>query len=182
MSDRDAPPPPHFRNRPRVPPGWIALIIVIPIASAINITVRSPGPWPSNAGWWVAGLYLAFVLVTGLAVVPQAWGTVEVDEAGLHVRGRLVVPAKQLGAVELLSGGAATSVSWIGHRQHGWLKARQNLYGGGFGWGKGVLVEHLRAGGEISLWLLPGPRAQELADALEAARASSRRPIRTPPR
>ncbi|MBW3645427.1 MAG: hypothetical protein KY441_07990 [Actinobacteria bacterium] len=148
---------------------------MLPVASAINLTLGSPGPWPPNAGWWLAALYLAFVLITGLAVVPQAWGSVEVDEPGLHVRGRLVVPANQLGAVELLSGGAATSVSWIGHREHGWLKTRQNLYGGGFGWGKGVLVEQRKPGGEVSLWLLPGPRAKELAEALQAVRTSGRR-------
>lgn len=173
----DPTPPPHFRYRPRIGPGWIALVIGIPVASAINLALRpSPGPWPPNAGWWLAGFYLAFVLITGLGAVPQAWGTVEVDEAGLHRRGRLIVPANQLGAIKLLSGSEALSIGWFGHRRHGGrLKTKQNLYGGGFGWGKGVLVEHVRPGGESSLWLFPGPRARELAEALQAVRTSGRR-------
>lgn len=157
-------------------------MVGIPVGTAIHLTVGSPRPWAPNSWWWMIGMYLAFMVITGLTVLPQAWGTVEIDDAGLRVRGRLVVPAKQLGAVELLSGGAAGSISWLGHSKHGWLKTRQNLYGGGFGWGKGVLVEQVRPDGEISLWLFPGPRTKELAEALEAVRDARRRPARHTPR
>ncbi len=59
---------------------------------------------------------------------------------------------------------------------NGRLRVRQNLYGGALGWGKGVLVEDRQPGPEPSLWLLPGPRAEQLAEALELARANAQRP------
>ncbi len=55
------------------------------------------------------------------------------------------------------------------------MRVRQNLYGGALGWGKGVLVEDRQPGREPSLWLLPGPRAEEMVEALEAARANAQR-------
>ncbi|MDP9020627.1 MAG: hypothetical protein M3N25_07480 [Actinomycetota bacterium] len=52
---------------------------------------------------------------------------------------------------------------------------------GGFGWGKGVLVEDVRADGGSSPWLFPGPRARELAEALHAVQTSDHRPTNRGP-
>ena len=165
----------HFKNRPRVPPGWIAIMVALPIICVIAVPLMTTGPAAPNAGWWIVGIYLAIVLITGLSVIPQSWGAVEVDDKGLHVRGRLVVPVHRLGEVRLLSGYVAMLTSLYPHSENVRLRVRQNLYGGGFGWGKGVLVEDRQPGREPSLWLLPGPRAQELAEALELARANAQR-------
>lgn len=102
-------------------------------------------------------------------MIPQAWGGVEVDQRGLWVRGQLVVPAHQIATVELIPGPVAALVTWFppGGRA---ISSKHNLYGGGFGWGKGVLVERATSGPEPPRWLLPGPRPQRLADALTKVR------------
>jgi len=74
-----------------------------------------------------------------------------------------------MGAVEVVGGNAASWASLIGTSAFPRVPTRQNLYGGGWGWGKGVGVEHVRPGGS-SWWLLHGPRAEELAEALRVTR------------
>ena len=166
---------PHFRNRPRLLRGWIAFVVAIPMGCVIAGASTSSGPVAPGAWWWIAALYLSLVVFSGLLFIPQSWGAVEVDDEGLHVRGRLVVPVRRLGEVRLLPGHVAMLTSWFPHWEKGRLRAKQNLYGGALGWGKGVLVEDRQPGREPALWLLPGPRAEELAEALELARANAER-------
>ncbi len=168
-------PTPHFKNGPRLLRGWIVLIIALPVICAVTVPFVITGPVAPNAEWWIAGMYLALVVFSGVLFIPQSWGSVEVDDKGLHVRGRLVVPVHRLGEVRLLRGHAAMLTSLYPHWENGRLSVRQNLYGGALGWGKGVLVEDRQPGREPSLWLLPGPRAKELAEALELARANAQR-------
>lgn len=145
------------------------------LAVVIAIARPSPTPPAPYAGWWIAGFYVFFVVFTGLLFTRASWGTVEVHDDGLHVHGRLVVPADQLGTVRLLSRSSAGDLAWFGRWQGRRVKSSQNLYGGGMGWGRGMLVEHLPPGGEASLWLLPGPRAEELVEALASVRAAAER-------
>ena len=168
-------PTPHVKNSPRVLRGWIALMAAIPVGCLTADALTPSGPTAPNAWWWIAGTYLALVVFSGLLFIPQSWGSVEVNDKGLHVRGRLVVPVNRLGEVRLLSGHVAMLTSWFPHWENGRLRVKQNLYGGALGWGKGVLVEDRQPGREPSLWLLPGPRAEEMAEALELARANAQR-------
>jgi hypothetical protein len=93
-----------------------------------------------------------------------------VDERGLSVRDRLVVPVDAMGEVGIVPSGAVYPGPMRDLRGLP-MPWRQNLYGGGFGWGKGVFVEHRPAQGEPTIWLLPGPRAVEMVAALEAVRS-----------
>lgn len=159
-----------FRRRPRVPPWYWAVVAAGPVALVVLPVAAGE---PANPGWWwqLLLLWLAAAVVVGVAVIPQAWSEVVVDERGLHLRGRLVVPADELGRIEVLSGGEAGVASWFRRWRGRRIPWRQNLYGGGFGWGPGVVLEEVPPRGEASLWLLPGPRARELAEALSAVRA-----------
>lgn len=165
MSDSD---PVRFRNGPRVPPLWFALLGFIFLTGAWVLSRGEPAS--PNAYWQIPVALLVMFGIPAAIFIPKSWGTVEVGMEGLVVRGRLVVPAGELGRVDLLSGLDASyaALSLGGRRTR--VPARQNLYGGGYGWGKGVAVEHLEPGGRSTLWVLPGPRTEELAAALEAVR------------
>ncbi|MGH3665515.1 MAG: hypothetical protein ACRDU8_05410, partial [Egibacteraceae bacterium] len=132
-----------FRNPPRVPPGWIALVVGLPVIGVVTILLTRSGPPAPNAWGWIAAFFLAVAVVSGLAVIPQSWGAVEVDRRGLSVRGRLVVPASQIGDVVVLTGVDACRASWFRRWAGRTVPARQNLYGGAYGWGRGVVVGHL---------------------------------------
>lgn len=161
-----------FENKAHPPPMWVVMVLLGPVVVAVQETV-SPIPEPAVDLWWIALGYVGFVVVMSLIIVPFSWARVRVDERGLHVRGRLVVRVEDMGEVGL--------VAWSDikpgpmHELRGLrLPWRQNLYGGGFGWGKGVFVEHRPPGGEATIWLLPGPRARDMVAALEVVQ--SRRP------
>ncbi len=108
-------PPLPFKNGPRVLRGWIALMVAIPVGCLTADALTPSGPTAPNAWWWFAGTYLTLVVFSGLLFIPQSWGSVEVDDEGLHVRGRLVVPVHRLGEVRLLSGHVAMLTSWFPH-------------------------------------------------------------------
>lgn len=169
-----SPPPLPFKHRPRLPQLWIAFMIALPIIAVVAYSRPSGTPAPHSL-WWITGTCLAVVLLTGVLFTRASWGTVEVDEDGLHVHGRLAVPADQLGPIQLLSWSRAGDLGWFGRWNGRRLKSKQNLYGGGMGLGRAVVVEHLRPGQEASLWLLPGPRVEELVEALASARDEARR-------
>lgn len=141
----------------------IAFMLALPLRSIF-------GPEPANpdAIWQFPLFVLGFAVITGAFVLPTTFVSVEVRQEGLFVRGRLAVPAEDIGWVDLLSGWDVAGVYWT-YRD---LKIpwRQNLYGGGYGLGKAVAVQDLRVGARSTVWLLPGPRAEELAAALESVR------------
>ncbi len=84
-------------------------MVAIPVGCLTTDALTPSGPTAPNAWWWIAGTYLALVVFSGLLFIPQSWGSVEVDDKGLHVRGRLVVPVHRLGDVRSLSGHVASS-------------------------------------------------------------------------
>lgn len=162
-------PSPLFRRGSRVPPGFWVLV-----GAGLLVLLVATRPGSSNPdAWWQVLLFLMLLDgIVAVAVIPQAWGEVMVDERGLHVRGRLAVPADELGRVALLDGADALRASWFRRWEGRRIPTRQNRYGGAFGWGPAVLVEHRPGSGEPSLWLLPGPRPRELARALSEVRAA----------
>lgn len=166
-------PSPRFRNGPRVPPGYWVLVGAGPLV-LLGVALATGGSDNPNA-WWQALLFLLLLdLVAGVAVIPHAWAEVVVDDRGLRVRRRLRVAAGEMGRVELLDGTDAARASWFRRWSGRRIAMRQNLYGGAYGWGPGVVVEHQPRSGEPSLWLLPGPRARELAEALSNVRTDPR--------
>lgn len=164
-----SPPPLPFKHRPRLPQLWIAFMIALPIIAVIAYSRPSGTPAPHSL-WWITGTCLAVVLLSTVLFTRPSWGTVEVHEDGLHVHGNLVVPADRLATIQLLSWGRAGDLGWFGRWNGRRLKSKQNLYGGGMGLGRAVVVEDVRPGQEPSLWLLPGPRVEELVEALASAR------------
>lgn len=157
----------HFRRGSRLQP-LLFVFIVFTVIMTLGLTFFGEPPVNPNA-WWQAPLGMAVLLAVITAVVaPLTWGAVEVTDAGLFVGRRLAVPAAELGAVTLLSGWDAShqSTTWM-YKDRRTHPTRQNRWGGGLGWGKGVLVERLLPGGRSTFWLLAGPRAAELAAALE---------------
>lgn len=123
-----------------------------------------------DAYWQIPLAIVAIIGVPAAVVLPRTWASVEVSGEGLFVRGRRVVPADELGLVELLSGMEAYGAGASTRRRGGRVPPRQNLYAGWADVGQVVAVEHLAPGGRSTYWLLPGPRAVELAAALEAVR------------
>jgi len=169
--DHDAAPAPpgavHFRNRGRLPPLYLAVMAVL---IGLYLSPLVTGAPAASSYWWTVP---AFLLVP-MVLVPSVYlyrcsASVMVTNDGLLVRDRLVVPAEKIGSVTIVSGANAAWASFVGMPATPRISGRQNLYGGGFGWGKGVGVEHLRHGGS-TWWLLPGPRSEELAEALGATR------------
>jgi hypothetical protein len=171
--------PSSFKHHPRLPQLWIAFMVTLPIVAVVAYTRPSETPPAPYSAWWIAGTCLALALLTGVLFTRASWGTVEVDEDGLHVHGRLVVPADRLGTIQLLSWSRAGDLGWFGRWKGRRLKSTQNLYGGGMGLGRGVVVEDVRPGQEPSLWLLPGPRVEELVQALASARDGAERRLST---
>lgn len=157
---------PLFERGPRPPPGLSAFAVFL-IAMPAWVLLRGT-PADPDAYWQIPlGVGVA-ILVLCAILLPTTFVSVEVRKEGLFVRGRLAVPAEDIGWVDLLSGWDMAGVYWT-YRD---LKVpwRQNLYGGGYGLGKAVAVEHLGVGARSTVWLLPGPRTEELAAALESVR------------
>lgn len=174
-SDQERTAKQHFRRGSRLPPLLSAFIVFIVV---MTIVVTFGGEAPANPdAWWQAPLSMAVILAVVTAVVAyETGGAVEVTDAGLLVGKRLEVPAREVGAVELLRGWDAYhlgTTTWL-HNDRRTHPIRQNRYGGG-GLGKGVLVERVLPGGRSTFWLLPGPRAAELAAALETVRVMADR-------
>jgi len=167
-----------FRQRGRVRELYLALLLLV---VGLYLSPLVSGDAPADPSyWWLVPV----VLIGGLTLPLARWlyrcsASVRVTEGGLQVRDRLVVPAEKMGAVEVVGGTQAAWAGLLGARAFPRVPARQNLYGGGLGWGKGVGVEHVRRDGS-SWWLLPGPRAEELAEALRAARDRAARPGSVP--
>jgi hypothetical protein len=141
---------------------------------------RTAPPRPRPSEWAAAGLVVIGLLLPTVLVFAQCRSGVKVDEQGLYIRSRLVVPAHQLGEIRVLHSADAL----YAHRdlKHAFtFPWRQNLYGGIFGWGKGVLVEHRIADSRSRAWVLPGRHRHELVAALERAREGGRSgPVRQP--
>lgn len=147
---------------------------MLAVVAAAAIALLQPGPAVRPAVYWqVALAVLAFNAIPAAIILPRTWAAVEVNEEGLSVRGRRAVPAAELGTVELLSGMQAYGAGVSTRRRGGRVPSRQNLYAGWADIGPVVAVEH-RAPGQSTFWLLPGPRAEELAAALEAVRDRAR--------
>lgn len=138
-------------------------MLALPLRSIFGAEPANP-----DAVWQFPLFVLGFAVITGAVVLPTTFVSLEVRKEGLFVRGRLAVAAEDIGWVELLSGWDTAGIYW----KYRDLKIpwRQNLYGGGYGLGKAVAVEHLGVGARSTVWLLPGPRTGELAAALESVR------------
>lgn len=157
-----------FRNRGRVPPVYLALLLLL-VGAYLSPLVTGSAPSDPRY-WWTVPVFMIGGLTVPLApYLHRSCASVTVTDDGLLVRDRLVVPADKIGAVHLVGGGQAAWAGLIGAQTIPRVQGPQNLYGGGFGWGKGVGVEHVRHGGS-TWWLLPGPRADDLAEALRTSR------------
>lgn len=156
-----------FRRAPRLPPLLIPLAATLLVVAAIPLFQGAPAN--PDAYWQIPLAALAIVAIPAVIILPRVWAAVEVNEEGLFVRGRRAVPSAELGTVELLSGMQAYGAGVSTRRRGGRVPPRQNLYAGWADIGPVVAVEH-RTPGQSTFWLLPGPRAEELAAALEAVR------------
>lgn len=161
---------PIFNRAPRVPPLLIPLGALLLLIAAFVLFRGTPAN--PDAYWQIPLAMLVIIGIPSAIILPRTWAGVQVTAEGLFVRGRRVVPAGELGTVELLTGmrayGAGVSARFLGAR----VPPRQNLYAGWADLGPVVAVEHRALTGQSTFWLLPGPRAKELAAALEAARAT----------
>ncbi len=170
---------PYFERGPRLPALWIAFAVMVVAGMGVAVGTAPP-PRPRPSEWAAAGLVVVGLLLPTVLVFAQCRSGVKVDEQGLYIRRRLVVPAHQLGEIRVLhSADALYAYRDLKHQfTFPW---RQNLYGGIFGWGKGVLVEHRIADSRSRAWLLPGRHRHELVAALERAREGGRSgPVRQP--
>lgn len=139
-------------------------------ALALIVALTGPGE-PAPGAWWQITLAtLVIVAVPAVLVLRRTRASVEVDGRGLRLRDALVVPAAEIGRVERVPWHLASYVSLLKALHGQRVPAAQNLYGGGYGVGTGVAVEHRPPGGTSSWWLLPGPRQDELIVALEEVR------------
>jgi len=121
--------------------------------------------------YWFIPLFVGVMLTLFGALLYPTYRSVRVTDEGVWVGGRLEIRRKRIGTVEVLDGSRAWLVGMIGMDEPGQrVRWRNNLYGGGYGWGKAVRVEQLRPGSPSVWWLLPGPRAEELAEALRQVR------------
>lgn len=170
--------PAPFDQGPLVPRGVVGLPVLLLVLMLLAPTFTTQ---VLNSRWVLATLVVVggLAVVVAVAVLPQSMKSVRVDPRGMHVKGRLALPAKQIGRVRRMSGGEATTWSWPGSRPWGRqrLPSKQNLYGGLYGWGAAVGVEHLGRGeDDTTIWLVPSRDADRLAAALEHVRDQARRP------
>lgn len=154
-----------------MPPGLVGL----PILCVVLVVVWSAlDDEPLDGGLVLITVAVAtgLGLVLAAAVLPSSMKRVRVDPAGLHVRDRLALPADRIGQVQALRGLDAASQSWPLSRKRGVeLPAKQNLYGGLYGFGPAVGIEEIdRRGVRRSTWLIPSKQPHQLATALEHAR------------
>jgi len=123
-----------------------------------------------DAYWQVPLVFTALLSLLAVLLYPT-FRSVRVTDEGVWVGGRLEIRRKRIGTVEVLDGSRAWLVGMLGMDEPGQrVRWRNNLYGGGYGWGKAVRVEQVRPGSPSVWWLLPGPRAEELAEALRQVR------------
>jgi len=163
----------HFRNRGRLPPLYLAIVAAL---LGLYLSPLVTGAPTASSYWWTVPAFLLLPLVLLPSVyLYRCSASVMVTDDGLLVRDRLVVPAEKIGSVSIVHSANAAWASFTGTPTTQRIPGRQNLYGGGFGWGKGVGVEQLRPGGS-TWWLLPGPHAEQLAEALGATRDRASRP------
>lgn len=123
-----------------------------------------------------AGITIALFLFAAALLLPRAYRSVRVDEDGLHVRGRLELPADRIGEIQTLSPGGARAKGWVVSRGRGTrIRERQNVYSS-YGDGPGVAVQQLDADGRWeSTWLLPTDDLDHLVAALADARDAAAR-------
>jgi len=125
----------------------------------------------ARAAYWQIPLFVVVMLMLFGALLYPTYRSVRVTDEGVWIGGKLEIRRKRIGTVEVIDGGRAWLVGMIGMDEPGQrVRWRNNLYGGGYGWGSAVLVEQLKPGSPSVWWLLPGPRAGELADALRTVR------------
>jgi hypothetical protein len=118
-----------------------------------------------------AAVTVALFLFAAALLLPRTYRSVRVDEDGLHVRGRLELPADRIGEVVPLDQGSARSRGWVLSRGRGTrIRERQNLYSPA-GNGPAVVVQQLDVDGRWkSTWLLPTDDLDHLVEALTHAR------------
>lgn len=126
----------RLRNRGRLPPLYVAMLLFF---VGLYLSPLVTGDAPADADyWWLVPVFLIGGLTVPLSIfLYRVSASVTVTGAGLLVRDRLVVPVDGIGAVELLSGTNAAWASLGPTRTLPRVPGRQNLYGGGFGWGRG---------------------------------------------
>jgi hypothetical protein len=166
-----------FEQGPRLPPGVPGL--PVPAALAIIVWEYTRGDGMDARGWLALAIVCGgLFVVIAVAVLPQAMKSIRVDHRGLHVRDQLALHARDIGRIETLSGGSASTQSWPISRNRGLnLRSKQNLYGGLYGWGPAVGIEELdRHDDRVSSWLIPTREPDAFAAALEHARDHARRP------
>jgi hypothetical protein len=163
-------PPALFLRRPRLPPVWLGFSLVIVLCAAAGWWLPE-GPRAPDAWWQTMLALVAVVSAPAPFIIPRTWAEIAVTEKGLRVRDREVVGAGQIGTVAVLGRSESIDAGYANRWRDQRIPKRQNLYAGGY-LNRGVLVEHLRPGGASSLWLLPGPDADELAAALRAVRTT----------
>jgi hypothetical protein len=161
-----------FEQGPMMPRGvplflcvWLGFALVAPAFTEHDLTLR-----------WVISSVVVIAILGAVVIVAtmREWKkSVRVDARGLHVKGQLAVRARQIGFVEVLRGGTAATWSWPLSRPRGRerprLPARQNLYGGLYGFGPAVAVED-RSEDEPTIWLIPSRDPHRLAASLEGVR------------
>lgn len=168
----DASDPAMFEQGPMVPRGFAWGLPFLLLIGLLAPTVTSE---EFNLRWVLATLFVVGVLglVLAAATLPQTMKSVRVDGRGLHVKGQLALRARQIGFVEVMRGGPAATWSWPLSRPRGRerprLPARQNLYGGLYGFGPAVAVEDLSGDGP-TIWLIPSRDPHRLAACLERVR------------
>lgn len=168
--------PPTYAHGPRVP--WVILWLPGSIFVASLGVLAAEGRQIDVRAVTIAAVvaFLLAVLIAAL-LLPRTYKSVRVDGQGLHVSGRLALPAEQIGEIQILDRSLARQKSWALSRGRGTrIKERQDLYGGLFGHGPGVGVQHLDGNGAWrSTWLLPTEDLDALVAALEHAAGTARR-------
>jgi hypothetical protein len=174
MRARDDLPGDHpvpFEQGPRVPIGVPGLPLLLGVGLLVYNAVDGQ---PFDGRFWMAWTIVigGLAAVVAVVILPQSYKRVRVDRSGLHVAGKLALPAARIGRVQPLTGGNAASQSWpLSRNRHLKMPARQNLYGGLYGFGPAVGVEEVdRRGERRSTWLLPTADPDRLVATLEDAR------------
>lgn len=164
-----------FEQGPILPRGGIGIVVLMAVALPLFFAVTDR-VLDLRVLLIIEGAVLGLAVVVAIATLPQTHRAVRVDARGLHVRGRLEVPAGRIGRVHVLSGGDAATWSWPGSRPRGGdrprLPSRQNLYGGLYGWGPAVAVEVVDRD-DPTVWLLPSRDTTALAACLEQVRGGA---------
>lgn len=161
-----------YEQSPVFPLGVAGIWLVLIVAIGAEVVLGGPTTTRDVVGALVVVLVLGGL--TGLFLLPPAMKRLRVGEEGLHVRGRVALPARHIGDVQVVRGRDASTTSWPGSRGRGVnLPSRQNLYGGLVGTGNAVGVVDERDRQQPSLWLLPSREPEMLAAALRRARDGS---------